>query len=161
MALILLNLYIITGKHAVSSFRGGYAMVKGLFDNTMSIIEKTLDLRATRHKLILSNVANIETPGYRAVDIKFEDELKKIGGAMRGGVLVTTNPGHLSTANAGATAPRVIYRATDIEGYDKNSVGIDSEMAKLSENSLMYNASVKLLKSKFSTLMTAIKEGGK
>jgi len=49
----------------------------------------------------------------------------------------------------------------EIEGYDRNSVGIEGEMAKLSENSLMYTISSKMIRSKFNLLMTAIKEGSR
>ncbi len=137
-------------------------MIRSLFDRTISLLGSTLDLRAARQKLLASNIANEETPGYRAVDINFEDELRRReGSAVPGATLVSTNPLHMPGVNLTAGQPRILDRATDIEGYDGNSVGIESEMVKLSENSLMYDVSSKMLKSKFNILMTAIKEGGK
>lgn len=137
-------------------------MPDGIFDSTISLLGNTLDLRAARHKLLSSNIANQETPGYRAVDIKFEEELEKRAG--KGGdteALKRTSPLHLSPTSGIGSEPRVLDRATEIEGYDRNSVGVEGEMAKLSENSLMYTISSKMIRSKFNLLMTAIKEGGR
>lgn len=136
-------------------------MSNGLFDKTISLLGNSLDLRAARHKLLSSNIANQETPGYHAVDINFEEELKKREGRSLSAPVERTNPAHLIPVRGTAGGPAVIERATDLESYDKNSVGIEGEMAKLSENSLMYNATAKMLKSKFNLLMTAIKEGGR
>lgn len=137
-------------------------MTSGLFDKTINMLGNTLDLRASRHKLLSSNIANQETPGYRAVDIKFEDELmKRQGGLQNANYLSGTNPGHITIGSPSSASPSVIDRATDLAGYDQNSVGIEAEMARLSENTLMYNISAKILKSKFNLLMTAIKEGGR
>jgi len=137
-------------------------MIRGLFDSTISLLGSSLDLRAGRQKLLASNIANEETPGYRAVDMNFEEELRRKDGSSAPGLIpVSTNPLHIQGVNLTAGEPRVLDRATEIGGYDGNSVGIESEMVKLSENSLMYDVSSKMLKSKFNILMTAIKEGGK
>lgn len=136
-------------------------MIGGLFDKTINLLGSTLDLRAERQKLLASNIANQETPGYRAVDIKFEDELRKSQGGAPGAVLIRTSPLHMPVAQAGSAQPRVLDRASEIEGYDKNSVGIESEMVRVSENTLMYTMASKMLRRKFGTLMTAIREGGR
>lgn len=136
--------------------------MNGLFDKTFSLLGNTLDLRAAKHKLITSNIANQETPGYKAVDINFEDELRKRTGGLAPGVtLASTNSMHLGGTYTGVSEPTVTERATDLEGFDRNSVGIETEMVKLSENTLMYSIASKMLRSKFVNLMTAIKEGGK
>lgn len=136
-------------------------MIGGLFDRTIDLLGTSLDIRAARQKLLASNIANQETPGYRAVDIKFEDELKKREGlnGSSGLILARTSPMHITALAGAAGEPSVLDRATEIEGYDKNSVGIEGEMVRLSENSLMYATSTTMLKSKFSLLITAIREG--
>lgn len=134
-------------------------MIDSLFDRTIDVLGSALDLRAARHKLLASNIANQETPGYRAVDIRFEDEMKKNGGQEGGMALQRTSPAHILFVKGGPASPMAVDRATDAEGYDRNSVGIDSEMVKIADNSLMYNVASKMLRSKFSTLMTAIREG--
>jgi len=75
--------------------------------------------------------------------------------------LTGTNMRHISTGGPPGLVPTVVDRVTDLEGYDKNSVGIEAEMARLSENSIMYKTSAQMLKYKFNLLMTAIKEGGR
>ena len=137
-------------------------MAGGMFDSTVNLLGSSLDLRATRHKLLSSNIANQETPGYRAVDINFEQEMQKAEGSLPGTQpLAATNAGHISTNSPAGPMPAVVDRVTDLEGYDENSVGIEGEMARLSENTIMYRTSAQLLKYKFGILMTAIKEGGR
>lgn len=136
-------------------------MSGGLFDKTISLLGNSLDLRAARHKLLASNIANQETPGYKAVDINFEEELKKKQGAILSAPVERTNNAHIIPVRGVGVSPVVIENATDLESYDDNSVGIEGEMAKLSENAVMYSATAKMLKTKFNMLMTAIKEGGR
>ncbi len=135
--------------------------MKGIFDHTIKLLENSLDLRVAKHKLLQSNIANQETPGYRAVDINFEQELRKMEGSVDGGAIARTSPAHMPVISERGVRPAVRERPTDVEGYDMNSVGIEGEMVKLSENTLMYNASAKMLRGKFNMLMTAIKEGGR
>lgn len=125
------------------------------FDRTISVLENALDFRAERHRHLASNLANVETPGYKPTDIRFEDALKN---ALPAGA---THPGHIpiQAHDSGNLSPA--YRATEFEGYDRNSVGVEAEMVRLSENTIMYSAVAKMLKGKFSLLMTAIKEGGR
>lgn len=136
-------------------------MTTGIFDKTIGVLGSALDLRAARQRLISSNIANQDTPGYKASDIKFEDELRKREGPSGVPMLVRTSAGHLPLSGVAAGDPRVIERSADTEGYDQNSVGIEGEMARLSENALMYSVASKLIRGKFTTLMTAIKEGGR
>jgi len=136
-------------------------MAGGIFDSTVNLLGNSLDLRATRHKLLSSNIANQETPGYRAVDINFEQEMQKAEGSPVVGNLALTNAGHIPAGGPQGSSPAVVDRVTDLEGYDRNSVGIEAEMARLSENTIMYRTSAQLLKYKFGLLMTAIKEGGR
>jgi len=140
-----------------------------IFNSTIKLLENSLDLRAAKHRLLQSNIANQETPGYRAKDINFEQELKRVSastpantGADPGtGVNGRTNPAHIPVIGERGMEPRVIERPSGIEGFDSNSVGIEGEMVKLSENTLKYNISAKLLKGRLNMLMTAIKEGGR
>jgi flagellar basal-body rod protein FlgB len=131
--------------------------MSGLFDSTISLIEQTLNLRSFKHKVLSSNIANLETPGYRARDVKFADELKKIGGGSMAGGLVNTHPGHIGTSSGNSVNPEVTYVSTEAKALDGNTVSVDAEMVKLSENTMMYSLSAKLIKAKFRTLMAAIK----
>ncbi|MBI5237290.1 MAG: flagellar basal body rod protein FlgB [Deltaproteobacteria bacterium] len=143
------------------------------FDRTITVLENALDFRAQRHRHLASNLANAETPGYKPTDIRFEDALKNAGappppnpprvpGGAWGGVPVSAaHQGHIPIQAPDSGSLITAYRATEFAGYDKNSVGVEAEMVKLSENTIMYTAIAKMLKGKFSLLMTAIKEGGR
>jgi flagellar basal-body rod protein FlgB len=136
-------------------------MIKGLFSGTMNLLANTLDIRAEKHKHIASNIANIETPGYKATDINFAAELKNMNGSINpsSGMLVTNSKHIGGSASTSTFSPEAVKRATDYEGLDDNSVGLENEMVKLSDNSMMYSLSVKLLQRKLAGLMAAIKEG--
>ncbi|WP_274427774.1 flagellar basal body rod protein FlgB [Desulfosarcina sp. BuS5] len=133
----------------------------GLFDGMLSVLGKALDLRSIKHNTIVSNITNGDTPGYKAFDLVFENEIKKITGAKAEVSIRKTQPGHLP-AGRGAfenieyrteKAPRNNFRA------DGNTVDIDKEMSKLSENSLMYNATAQILSWKFQLLKNVITGG--
>jgi flagellar basal-body rod protein FlgB len=132
-----------------------------LFGKTVTILEKVLDLRSLRHNLIVSNIANMDTPGYQASELAFGEELAK---ALRTGENVTlkkTHPRHLPVREAylGNIRPKVISSPPLVLRSDLNSVDIDKEMAKLAENTLMYNALAQILSRKFLGLKNAIQEG--
>ena len=67
---------------------------QGIFNGTFSIIEKVLDLRSTKHKLTISNIANADTPNYKAFDLIIEEEMKKEMGASRHLELAKTDSRH-------------------------------------------------------------------
>lgn len=99
-------------------------MPTGLFDSkAITVLTNSMDLRAARHKLLTSNIANQETPGYRAVDINFEDELRRREGGAPFVDLARTSRGHM-TGYYGSSAPRVLDRATDLPGFDGNSASM-------------------------------------
>ena len=124
--------------------------IKSLFGKTFHAIETSLDITTERHGLITSNIANLDTPGYRAKDIDFKNALKD---AVEGTSvdLARTNPRHFGT--------KVCYQESPSSGT--HSVDIDKEMSKLAENNLRYRVSAEVLLRKFSKLKFAITEGGR
>jgi flagellar basal-body rod protein FlgB len=137
--------------------------VNGLYDATLALLERSLDLRSQRQRLISSNIANIDTPHYRAFDMAVEEELKKsaAGDAPQG--LATTHPNHIQaqTAVSYRTVARQARPAQALYRDDGNTVDLDNEMAKLSENSLMYNASAQILAKKLKLIKEAISGDGR
>ncbi|MCK4469567.1 MAG: flagellar basal body rod protein FlgB, partial [Desulfobacterales bacterium] len=108
-----------------------------LFGKTIEMLSAILDFRSERHKVIASNIANIDTPNYRPKDIVFKEELK---------ALISNDDG-------------VRIDKADFEVIDSGErVNLDSEMAKLAENNLMHNLTVELLARKFRGLNTVLKE---
>ncbi len=131
------------------------------FGPTLGLLERSLDLRAARHRVLVSNIANQDTPGYRAKDINFQEELsKRLGRFKRGVTLINTHVRHIPMNAPGGGTIRVVERDGGIEGLDKNNVSVEREMIELSENSIMYNIATRLIKRKFQGLLNAIKEGG-
>lgn len=137
--------------------------VEGIFNTTVELLGKTIDLRARSQNLIASNIANAETPNYVPKSLAFEDELQ---GALKGGGKVAsamTHTRHLPLKGAGNRLQSVIGRVVETPaktpGRDGNAVELENEMTKLAENQIMYNASVQILSKKFEGLRTALKEG--
>ena len=118
-------------------------------DQNIALLTKVLDLRAEKEKVIASNIANSETPGFSPARFRFEDELRN---AISQGdfTLQTTHRSHLPLAPISLENVRGhIVIEKDATGIgDKNSVSLDQEMIALSENELLYETAAQLLKKK-------------
>ncbi|MBA4397633.1 MAG: flagellar basal body rod protein FlgB [Syntrophus sp. (in: bacteria)] len=128
-------------------FREGGGMEK-LFNQMINNLAGMIDVRAQQHRVILSNVANLDTPGFKASELNFDNELrsaKNVG-------MARTNPRHLTGKKESAGS--VSY---DIK-ESNDPVKLDTEMAKLSENQLLYNATVDILARKFRGIETTLRE---
>jgi len=122
-----------------------------LFGKTIGMLSAVLDFRSERHKIIASNIANIDTPNYRPKDVVFKDELEDVIEGEEGMRMTGNRKGHL----IGQPVPG----KTDFEVVEAGErVNLDSEMAKLAENNLMYNLAVELLARKFKGLNTVLRE---
>ena len=135
----------------------------GLFNTTVELLGKTIDLRARNQNLISSNIANAETPNYVPKALVFEDELQ---GALKGGSKgspAITNSRHLPLKGTGnrlqSVAGRVVETPAKTPGKDGNAVEFENEMGRMMENQIMYNASVQILAKKFEGIKTALREG--
>jgi len=118
-----------------------------LFDKTIDKLSTQVEFRAQRHKVIVSNVTNLDVVDYESKDLTFSQEL---GEALdKSGRLVKTDPRHLA-GTAGTGSQEIVPTG----GRPK----IDQEMVNLAENQLMYNLSIELLSRKFRGLNTVLKE---
>ena len=135
---------------------------QGLFKGTIPLLEKALDLRSLKHNVIVSNIANKDTPNYKAFDLIVEEELEKVMGTGKELGLEKTHQGHLPGRMVGGGAVKLKMDDTSRISMrrDGNTVDIDTEMAKLSENSLMYDSLAQIISSKFKGLKDVI-QGGK
>ena len=135
---------------------------QGIFSGTISILSKALDLRSRKHDVIVSNIANMDTPNYKAFDLIIEEQMNKAVGGERKLALDKTRPGHLSPQNNPSASLKI--KMADPPQFslrsDGNTVDIDRSMANLAENSLMYNAAARMIYKKFQGLKSAI-QGGK
>lgn len=132
-----------------------------IFDRTMQLLHRTLDLREARQRVIASNIANEETPGYRATELNFQDSLQA---AQRGKGFVSlavTQGRHLGPRGDSVqqvTGKLGAVPAGDIP-LDANTVNIELEMAKMSDNAMQYNSAASIMAIRFRHLMSAIREG--
>jgi flagellar basal-body rod protein FlgB len=120
-------------------------------------LRKSLDASAMRGKAISNNLANVLTPGYQRVEVSFESELRR---ALNPNQLMgaRTDSAHFSIGrqNLDQIKPTA-YRPKDpLLSGEINDVDVDMEAAKLSENQLFYQASVKFIVDRYTTLKSAI-----
>jgi len=118
--------------------------------------EVALGVRAYRQQLIAANIANADTPGYKAVDIDFSEAMRiaQSSSQMPATTLATTSSGHISGAAVSSQSPYPLkYQVPNQDSADGNTVDMDIERTKLSENSIMYQFSVDRVSGHFKMLM--------
>lgn len=127
-------------------------------DEAVAFQQLALNMRAARQELLASNIANADTPNYKARDIDFASALKNaMAGAPAGLPVVKTAPAHLE-GNSGASimgAP-VMYRKPVQPSADGNTVDMDVERAQFADNALRYEASVRFVSERMKGILTAI-----
>ncbi len=122
-----------------------------LFGNAVEQLSRGLSLASMRHGVLAQNIANVDTPGYRARDLVFDDTLKALA-APSGGQLSPQGPGAVV---AGRTA-RVVATTDATARPDGNTVHLDHQMARIAENTLYQHTLVQLLAGQFNALKQAI-----
>ncbi len=136
--------------------------MKGLFSSHIQLVGKVMDMQLQRQNVVMSNLANISTPNYKALNLEWEQELQAALGLDARGKMTQTNQQHLpSVFKADTFGPEFekAFRPHIVKGDD--SVDLDKEMAKLSKNTLMYNAMSTIIKRNFEGLSKIIADGGK
>lgn len=129
-------------------------------DDTLGFHQRALGLRAYRQEVLASNIANADTPHYKARDLDFKASLQ---GAMggKGGMggpleLARTAPGHLPAGGNAPAGARLLYRTETQSSVDGNTVDMDVERAAFAENALQYEASVTFINGMLRTLQSAM-----
>jgi len=127
-----------------------------VFDPTIEGLARTLTLHQQRHAVLASNLANVETPGYRARELDFQDALKQAFEETSGGSGERTD-GHATIALASPDrAPQVVEDKTAPRRADGNTVDLDMQMAKLNANGTSYLALARILGRRVALLRQAI-----
>jgi flagellar basal-body rod protein FlgB len=124
-------------------------------DSYLGVHQDALKLQSKRMEVIADNLANSDTPGYKARDVDFRAVLASAGGADSAVKLATTNPGHLGSDPANANAS-LKYRVPLAPALDGNTVDAQQEQAAFADNTVRYQATLTFLSSSFKSLMTAI-----
>lgn len=134
-----------------------------IYGANAALIGKVMDLRLERQNLVMSNLANINIPGYKARSMDFESELQSAIGSQE------------MRANLTRTSARHVPGQFDVNGYQENvvkefkprtiygadAVDMDKEMSTMAKNSLMYNALTTVMQKNFEGITKVIAEGGK
>jgi len=126
-------------------------------DKAMGIHETALYVRARRSAVLTSNLANSDTPDYKARDIDFKQVLKNAEGMKSGGGMQMTNSKHMQVGGYNAATAELLYRQPFQASLDGNTVDAQIEKAKFAENSMQYQSSLNFLTGKFKALTLAIK----
>jgi len=127
--------------------------VNKLFGGSVRLLGQALDLRSQRQGLIQSNIANLETPGYKVQELPFAKVMEKTM-ATGGGLLTKTHARHMDLD------PVAMGPGLEFSGEDR-PVDLDEEMVKLSENQLMYQVTTRIITKKFEGIKFVIDEGGR
>ena len=120
-----------------------------LFDVTFQTLDLALGAAGKRQEVLANNLANVNTPGYKRLDVDFDGILAKAVDAARIG----------DRSALDALRPTVTQDHSVAVRADGNSVDVDQEMAFLAENNIRYNALVQLTQKKLDTLKYVISDG--
>lgn len=128
-------------------------------DSYLGIHASALKLRSQRTELLASNLANADTPNFKARDLDFKQALAQAGGADAPVRVTTTSAAHIAGNNAlngASTGTELKYRVPLAPSLDGNTVDVQLEQAAFAENSVRYQATLSFISSKFRGLLTAI-----
>ena len=133
-----------------------------IFNKTISLLERSLDLRSLNHRILASNIANMDTPNYKAFEMVVAEEMQRIEESGPKIPFAQTDPNHLPRLRE--STDLVTLKAAKAPGFslrgDGNTVDIERTMGNLAKNTLLYNTAVQLISKKFSRLKSVIKGGG-
>lgn len=126
-------------------------------------IGQALNGLATRQRVISNNVANVDTPGFKASQVSFEDQLQ---GAINRNeqslvTMVVDNPLHITTdpATVQDVQPKITTSTNTTNRVDGNNVDIDKQMVELADTTLNYNALVQVISARLALTRYIVNEG--
>ncbi|MNZ47592.1 Flagellar basal body rod protein FlgB [compost metagenome] len=130
-------------------------------DGALRFHQEVLNLRAERQQVLSANIANADTPNFKARDFDFSRELTSAmqdGRASAGGLsLATTSTRHLQGSGADLPSVReLLYRIPDQPSMDGNTVDMDRERSQFTDNALRYQAALTLISNRLQGLKTAM-----
>jgi flagellar basal-body rod protein FlgB len=126
-------------------------------DAYLGVHADALKVRGQRTELLARNLANADTPGFKAQDIDFRAALAAAGGADKPVAMRATDAQHIGTPGGAADAPASLkYRTPLAPSLDGNTVDVQMEQAAFAENAVRFQATLSFLSARFRGLMTAI-----
>ncbi|GAA4034376.1 flagellar basal body rod protein FlgB [Actimicrobium antarcticum] len=133
----------------------------GKLDDYLRFNETALNLRGQRQQLIASNIANADTPNYKARDIDFNSAMKTAmaQATAQPGEMAKTSTAHLSaksTGGSGANGIPLLYRNIQQGAIDGNTVDMDAERNQFADNAIRYEAGITMISGQIKSMLTAI-----
>ncbi|MFR0688429.1 flagellar basal body rod protein FlgB [Enterobacterales bacterium AE_CKDN230030158-1A_HGKHYDSX7] len=129
------------------------------FDKALGIHQQALSFRSQRAEVLANNLANADTPNYKARDLDFASVLAAQSDKLKNGTFSTalTNARHIEADGVGMGDESLKYRIPNQPSIDQNTVDAQIEQANYAENSVQFQASFTFLNSKFKGLMNALR----
>ena len=125
--------------------------------DTLDFQAQALNLRSERERLIASNIANADTPGYVAREMDFATALRQATGSLAAApLLAASQPGHLGGVGTAGGATPLNYAVAAQTNLDRNSVDMDRERASFADNSVKYEATLRFINGQVRTMLSAI-----
>lgn len=136
--------------------------MSNLFDKTTNSLGAAINFRQLKQNVASSNIANAETPGYKAKKMDFEKALSRAVDIHGLGRMHTEHEDHFPVnGNSIANVRADVYENPDVTvTNDGNTVDLEREMAELAENTILYKAAIQLINKKLAGLAYAATEGG-
>lgn len=137
--------------------------MSSIFDKTTNALGSSLNFRSLRHNVTSANIANAETPGYKAKVLDFEDALVRAIDMEGWNKPATSSEDHFAMGPGAISRTRAdIYDNPDVAvNNDGNTVDMERELATMQENSILYKAALSLINKKLGALRYAVTEGGR
>ena len=126
-----------------------------VFDQTMNTLENSLKYSTTKNKTISNNIANIDTPNYKAQDVSFQSLLQKATNNLQ---LKNTNVRHFQKTDDPSSHHIRTKTGTEFN-HNGNNVDIDKEMADLAENQIFHRSLIDRMNGKFQTIQNVVRGG--
>ncbi|WP_138414848.1 flagellar basal body rod protein FlgB [Aquibacillus sediminis] len=128
------------------------------FGNTINTLQQSLDYASVKNQTISNNIANVDTPNYKAKNVTFKNVLdEKVANNFQAKV---THPKHIKFGDGDGEQPyQIISNPGTTYNNNGNNVDIDKEMSNLAKNQIYYQSLVDRMNGKFNSLQTVIKGG--
>jgi flagellar basal-body rod protein FlgB len=125
-----------------------------IFSQTVAMLERAMDLRTRKHRLVANNIANADTPNFKAFDLEIGEAMDR-----QGRLPMTVSQNSHVGGKGGEIAHRIVSASGVGQRKDGNSVDLDRSMTSLSQNQIMYDALTRLTAKKLLGLKIVIKGG--
>lgn len=140
-------------------------MLDGILSSEIyQVLEKAMNASSLQHQVTSNNIANVNTPGFKASEVVFQNKLDRVLNAREAEYmpLAVTHQNHIPIEEhmtLDMIRPEIITRNETAMRNDDNNVDIDSEMAKMAENTAYYTSLAQITSNKISGLRSVITDG--